>query len=110
MRWSRSADKIVDSNDRRLRRIFNNGSFEEGRRLFGGFWQPLKKTERAEGLIIEDEAVASLDFGQMTPRILYGMAGVFPSVFVERAKASSSARSKSVEVIAVASGMLRIQP
>jgi len=32
------------------------------------------------------------------------------SVFVERAKASSSARSKSVKVIAVASGMLRIQP
>ena len=75
---SAAPDKITDANDRWLRRIFNNGSFKEGGRLFGGFWQSLRKSERAEGLIIEDEAVASLDFGQMTPRILYGMAGVSP--------------------------------
>jgi len=32
------------------------------------------------------------------------------SSFIERAKLSSSARSKSLKVIAVASGMLRMQP
>ena len=39
-----------------------------------------------------------------------GFRRVRCSVFVERAKTSSSARSKSVKVIAVASRMLRIQP
>jgi hypothetical protein len=72
-------DKIIDTNNRRLRRIFNNGSFEQGGRLFGGFWQSLGKEKRAGGLIIEDEAITTLDFGQMTPRILYGMARVEPS-------------------------------
>ena len=43
-------DKTVDPSDRRLRRYFNNGSFEEGGRLFGGFWQSLKKQERHEGI------------------------------------------------------------
>jgi hypothetical protein len=72
-------DKIVDSKDRWLRRIFNNGSFHEGGRLYGGFWQSLTKRERAEGIIIDDEAVTALDYGQMTPRILYGMVGAKPS-------------------------------
>ena len=36
----------VDDSDRRLRRYFNNGSFKEGGRLFGGFWLNLTKRQR----------------------------------------------------------------
>lgn len=68
----------VDPQDRRLRRIFNNGSFEQGGRLFGGFWQPLKNHQRLSSIHINEQRVASLDFGQMAARILYGMAGATP--------------------------------
>ena len=69
---------VVDPGDRLLRRYFNNGSFEEGGRLFGGFWQPLKKAHRADGIRIDAEPVVTLDYAQMAPRILYAMAGVSP--------------------------------
>jgi hypothetical protein len=70
--------KTVDVSDRLLRRYFNNTSFEQGGRLFGGFWQGMKKQERAEGILIDGTPVVTLDYGQMVPRILYGQAGVDP--------------------------------
>jgi len=66
---------FVDGNKRSLRRIFN-GSFEAGGRLFGGFWQELSKKQRSEGILIGGETTVTFDYGQMAPRILYGMAGV----------------------------------
>lgn len=68
----------VDSRDRRLRRIFTQGRFDSGGRLFGGFWQPLGKESRRKGLMINGEYVAELDYGQMNPRILYGLCGAQP--------------------------------
>lgn len=67
---------VVDDTDRLLRRYFSRESFERGGRLFGGFWQPLSKWQRHKGLLIDGQEVTTLDFGQMAPRILYGMAGV----------------------------------
>jgi len=71
-------EQAVDSQDRRLRRVFTNGSFESGGRLFGGFWQHLKKTERAEGLRIKGEHIITLDYSQMALRIAYGEVGCQP--------------------------------
>lgn len=70
--------KNVNGSDRLLRRIFNNNSFEAGGRLFGGFWQSLSKRERFRGIRIEGSPIVALDYAQMAPRILYGMAGVNP--------------------------------
>ncbi|MEK9843963.1 hypothetical protein [Thalassospira sp.] len=70
--------RFVDSNDRRLRRIFTQERFDSGGRLFGGFWQRLKKNDRFSSLMIGDEFVVELDYGQMTPRIIYGMLGEEP--------------------------------
>lgn len=67
--------QIIDDTDRHMRRYFTKGTFEHGGRLFGGFWQSLPKWLRRRGLLIEGEEVATLDFGQMAPRILYGLAG-----------------------------------
>ena len=36
---------------------YNNGSFEQRARLFGGFWQNLSKSERASRLTIDSEDV-----------------------------------------------------
>jgi hypothetical protein len=69
----------VDIDQRYLKRIFNNGSFSEGGRLYGGFWMNLSKKQRSEGLIINGNSVAVLDFGQMGARILYGMVGHEPT-------------------------------
>ena len=70
--------KPVDTLDRRLRRVFTQGRFDCGGRLFGGFWQPLGKEARRKGLMINGEYVAELDYGQMNPRILYGLCGAEP--------------------------------
>ena len=88
--WLRSAEieyveykptadpKMVDTSDRQLRRIFTQERFDSGGRLFGGFWQRLSKNERRNGLLIDSEEAVELDYGQMNPRIIYGMAGVQP--------------------------------
>lgn len=71
-------DRPVDTLDRRLRRVFTQGRFDSGGRLFGGFWQPLGKEARRKGLMINGEDVVELDYGQMNPRILYGLCGALP--------------------------------
>lgn len=65
----------VDAGERLLRRFFTRGSFESGGRLFGGFWQRMPKDLRRRAILIDAEEVACLDYGQMAPRILYGLAG-----------------------------------
>jgi hypothetical protein len=66
---------FVDVRARRLRRIFNNGSFREGGRLFGGFWQPMPKAERFARLTIAGEPVVELDFSSMFLRLAYAENG-----------------------------------
>jgi hypothetical protein len=68
----------LDEKGRRLSRTFTQGSFEKGGRLFGGRWQEMRKNERLKKLEINDEKVVELDYGQMAPRMLYGMAGAEP--------------------------------
>ncbi|WP_192257370.1 hypothetical protein [Mesorhizobium caraganae] len=67
-----------DIDDRRLRRVFTQARFTSGGRMFGGFWQQLRKHERRQGLKIGGEKAVELDYGQVGARILYGMAGHLP--------------------------------
>jgi hypothetical protein len=69
-------DISVDPSDTRLRRYFSRCSFQSGGRLFGGFWQRLSENERLNGILINGEEVAEIDYGQIAARILYGLAGV----------------------------------
>ena len=73
--------------DRRMRRVFNNGSFAEGGRLFGGFWLPMsmcaEKAKRRDTpwrahIRIEGEPIVAVDFVSMFIRLLYAKAGVQP--------------------------------
>lgn len=68
----------ISLRDRWLRRVFTQGRFDSGGRLFGGFWQQLRKDERRRGLFISGEKAVELDYGQAGARILYGMAGQPP--------------------------------
>lgn len=74
-----ASETFVDARERHVRRIFNNGSFEQGGRLFGGFWQSLRKEQRRKGILINGNPVTTLDFGQIAPRIMYGMADAQPA-------------------------------
>lgn len=72
------SDSFVDISMVQLHRVFNNGSFKDGGRLYGGFWQRLSKEQRAKGLSINGSDTVSLDYGQIAPRILYSMVGMVP--------------------------------
>lgn len=76
--WLAKADISLGSVDgialhqRRLRRIFNNGRFDHGGRLAGGFWLNMPKELRA-GLRIDGKPLASLDFSSMFLSLLYAL-------------------------------------
>lgn len=67
----------VDPTRRTLRRIFNNGSWKEGGRLFDGFWMSMPKLERHARLRIgtpqtpTGEPIVSLDYGQLFASLAY---------------------------------------
>jgi len=71
-----ATDQFPDLGDRWLVRRFTQGTVEAGGRLWGGFWQGMKKDLRRKALLIDDEPAVELDFGQAGARILYGIAGV----------------------------------
>lgn len=66
-------NKDIDDSRVELKRIFNNGSFEEGGRLYGGFWISMKSEDLRE-VTIDDEWVVALDYGQMAVRLAYSLA------------------------------------
>ena len=65
----------TNPNDRYLRRIFNNNSFNQGGRLYGGFWQRLMSEIRYEHIRINKDMIAECDYGQMSILLLYAEAG-----------------------------------
>ena len=65
----------TNPNDRYLRRIFNNNSFDQGGRLYGGFWQRLMSEIRYEHIRINNDMIADCDYGQMSILLLYAEAG-----------------------------------
>jgi len=67
-----------DIGERWLKRIFNNGRFDHGGRLYGGFWQGLSAETRLSDIRLNDEPVVSLDFGQCGVRIAYSLADAQP--------------------------------
>lgn len=65
----------VALDDRKMTRSFNNGTFEHGGRLSGGFWQGMSKAKR-RSIVIEGGGTVTLDYKQMGPSIHYGLAGI----------------------------------
>lgn len=69
----------IDPTRRAVRRIFNNGVWTEGGRLFDGFWETMPRAERFDRLRIataetpEGERIINVDFGQLFPSLAYAM-------------------------------------
>lgn len=72
--------QLIDPTQRQLRRIFNNGCWTEGGRLFHGFWETMPREVRRSALRIQGEAVANVDFSQLFPRLCYALAGARPEM------------------------------
>ncbi len=59
---------------RSLRRIFNNGTWQHGGRLAGGYWMSMERAERGR-IRIDGERIANVDYRQLFPRLAYVRAG-----------------------------------
>jgi hypothetical protein len=57
-----------------LHRTFNNGSWQDGGRLWGGFWMSMKRAERFQRIRIGGEPIADVDYQQLYPRLAYARA------------------------------------
>jgi hypothetical protein len=60
---------------RRMYRVFNNGTFDDGGRFYGGCWQQLDKEERRR-LTINNSFVEELDYKGFHIRMLYDLKGI----------------------------------
>jgi hypothetical protein len=67
---------LVDERDRHLKRRFTRASFGNGGRVWGGFWQRLRKADRLANTLINGERVAGLDFKSMVASLAYAYVGV----------------------------------
>ena len=66
---------IVAPYRRSLYRVFNNGEWKQGGRLFGGFWMSMTRDDRHR-IRIDDEMIAVADYRQLFPRMAYVKAGM----------------------------------
>lgn len=56
------------------RRIFNNGSWQQGGRLAGPFFLTMERSARFQLMLINSEKIAVADYGQLFPRLAYARA------------------------------------
>ena len=72
----------VDPLCRAIWRGFNNGTFQEGGRLWGGAWETMRRRDRFRLLRIgsaqhrEGEPVCNVDFRALNPTLCYVLAGL----------------------------------
>jgi hypothetical protein len=66
--------KSLDLGQPTLRRIFANGSFEEGGRFYGGWWQEIP-SECRQYITINWEPTRELDYANLLPNFLYSRVG-----------------------------------
>jgi hypothetical protein len=60
----------VDLTKRTIYRVFNNGTFDEGGRFYGGWWQSVPKNWRPY-ITINGKRTVEVDYSAMHPTILY---------------------------------------
>ena len=76
--WLMVAEKDrlpLDLSRRTLYRVFNNRSFEQGGRFYGGWWQSVPRKYRRL-IRINGKPTVELDYKAIHPRILYALEGI----------------------------------
>jgi hypothetical protein len=72
-----SKEKWLDFTRTSLHRVFNNSSFEDGGRFYGGWWQNIPSDYR-KYITIDNEHVVGMDYSGMVFAIMYAGAGATP--------------------------------
>jgi hypothetical protein len=65
----------VDLTNKFVRRIFANGSWDEGGRFYGGWWQTVPREWRSQ-ILIDGKPLAELDYSGLHVVLLYALAGL----------------------------------
>ena len=65
----------IDFTRRKLKRIFNNSSFEDGGRYYQGWWQEISSSYR-KYITIEGKRTEEEDFGGIHLRMIYALEGI----------------------------------
>ena len=67
----------IDTTNKRVRRIFNNGTFDQGGRFYGGWWQNVKKGLRERIMMGEtDKPTIEMDYKALHINLLYNLVGI----------------------------------
>jgi len=70
-----SSSARIDLNDIFTRRIFNNSSWKEGGRFYGGWWQNIPR-ELRERIIIQGKPTVEIDYSAIHIVFLYAKKGI----------------------------------
>jgi len=65
----------ISHHDKFVRRIFNNGTFADGGRFYGGWWQRIDGDHR-EGIFIDDSPTVEIDYSSLHAILAYAEAGI----------------------------------
>ena len=68
-------DLNIDLSRRNIYRVFNNGSFTQGGRFYGPWWQRIGSDIR-QHILIYDQPTVELDFKAQHPHLLYAIEGI----------------------------------
>lgn len=71
----KDARKDLDFSVNQLYRIFNNGTFEDGGRFYGGWWQSIGEDTR-RNICIDGEETIELDYEALHARLLHHQSGL----------------------------------
>lgn len=75
IKLSITPSEFVDFSNTTIKRVFNNASWKEGGRWYGGWWQSIKSNSR-QHIIINGSPTVELDYKALHPFMLYQRAGV----------------------------------
>lgn len=75
--YSRAGDKLItlDRANKFVRRIYNNGSWDDGGRYYGGWWQRIPKDWRKH-IRIDGSPTIEIDYSGLHIILLYGLEGI----------------------------------
>ena len=65
----------ITHHDKFVRRIFNNGSFSDGGRFYGGWWQRIDSSHRKQ-IRLNDLPTVEIDFSSLHAILSYAEAGI----------------------------------
>ena len=68
------AGQPIEPYRRTLRRVFNNGDWNAGGRLFGGFWMTMEREARFDSIKIDGQKIVNVDYSSLFPRMAYARA------------------------------------